>query len=98
MSAVADDTRPAVPVQVVVAPVSLNLGHSLELSAVALLAVGLQLAYHHRSREVVVCEEHFDPPIRLSEWMEQQPTTDPETRTYKRRSILSALQERTIRS
>jgi hypothetical protein len=97
MSPVADDTR-AMPMQVVVAPVSLNIGHSLELSAVALLAVGLQLAYHHRSREVVVCEEQCDPPIRLSEWMERESMTEPEGAVPKRRSLLAVLQDMTIRS
>jgi hypothetical protein len=56
--------------QVVVAPFSVSIGHSLELSALALLAVGLQLAYRHRGREVPLAEEHFYPGIPLSEWME----------------------------
>jgi hypothetical protein len=98
-------TTPPAPVQVVLAPVSLNIGHSLELSALELLAVGLKVAYDHRSRDVVlvksdlvVVNEHFHPGMPLSELMKRLSMTQPESTTAKRRSVLSILQERTIRS
>jgi hypothetical protein len=97
MSAVTDDTRPG-GVQVVLAPFSVSVGHSLELSALAVLAVGLKVAYDHRSREVPLRNEYFDPPIPLSVWMERESMTEPQIGIYKRRSLLDVLREMTVRS
>jgi hypothetical protein len=71
-------TRPG-GVQIVVAPFSVSIGHSFELTALALCAVGLKLAYDHRGREiplgrevplgrdVPLRSEYFDPGMSLSE-------------------------------
>jgi hypothetical protein len=79
-------------VQLVVAPFSVSIGHSFELSALALLAVGLKLAYDRRSRHVVlqkgdlvVVNEQFHPRMPLSELMERLPITEPEAKSMKAR-------------
>jgi hypothetical protein len=94
----AGTTRPG-GVQNVVAPFSVNIGHSLELSALALIAVGLKLAYDHRGRDVeapvqvpLADEEIY--PIRLSDWLAM---TEADSTQAKRSSFLSLLQEMTTR-
>jgi len=82
----------------IVVPITVSVGHSLLLTALVLLAVSVQLAFHRlrnrtstRNHELGRLDEGIYP-MRLSEWME---TTQPDHIAPNRRSLLDALRELT---
>jgi hypothetical protein len=95
----------------VVAPVTLNVGHSLFVLGLVLFAVCVQLAYHRsrkvqlaRSREAARFDECFDecfyPGIRLSELEARMNRARAEKPVHvparERRSIIAVLQDMTV--